>query len=272
MSVRDYFEARGNDGSWARLYEGEPDGGTYNFHTRRRTVAQLLKSEAGFARILDVGCGTGDYAALAADHGGRYFGIDFAGAMVREGRARTSRAGLAAHFAVGAGQSLPFEEDAFDLVLGMGYIAYFEDPEPALSEIRRVLKPGGVLVLQSRKSDLFGTIDRGLIHPLQAMLGRRPAAPPPAWVSRAYSPRALDRLLARFGFERKERAFDHFHTCPGCLRRRVPRLHIRFSELLGRNNPAWWRFLAVNYIGKYVLAAGRKRTRNPSRSCTDPDF
>jgi len=263
MSLRDYFEARGSDGSWARLYEGAPDAGSYNFHTRRRAVAELLKSEGAFTRVLDVGCGTGDYAALAAQHGGRYFGIDFANAMVREGRARTSRAGHAAHFAVGAGQSLPFGDDTFDLVLGMGYIAYFEDPEPALMEIRRVLEPGGVLILQSRKSDLWGAIDRELIHPLRALLGRRPPGPPPGWVSRPYSPRALDRMLARFDFERTDRAFDHFNTTPGFMRRRLPGLHIRVSELLSRHYPAWWRLLAVNYIGKYRLKVGRKRTRKP---------
>jgi hypothetical protein len=79
-------------------------------------------------------------------------------------------------------------------------------------------------------------------------------------VSRAYSPPALDRLLARFDFEPTERAFDHFNTYPGSLRRRFPGPHIRLSELLGRHHPAWWRFLAVNYIGKYRLKPGRKRT------------
>ena len=257
MSLRDYFEQRAQDGSWASLYRGPPDARTYNFLTRRDAVLRLLAADGAFPRILDVGCGTGDYAEVAARHGGVYHGIDFAPTMVREAQRTTNgsgeRAASTARFAVADGQALPFAADAFDLVLGLGYIAYFADPRPAIGELRRVLRPGGTLVLQVAKPDLFGWLDRVLFERRQRR--RAQEALPDGWVNVQYSGHALDRLLAAAGFRRTDRTFNHVHAMPGFLRRRHPQRAIRMSEALTRGRGSWWwRALAVNYIGKYVLA------------------
>lgn len=254
MSLRDYFEERSKD--WGSLYDRAADLGSYNFQTRREAVLRLLAADGPFARVLDVGCGTGDYVGVAARHGGAYFGLDFAPGMIRAARERTADAGHPVHLAVGAGERLPYRDDAFDLVLALGYIAYFADPRPALGEIRRVLRPGGSLVLQCSKADLFGTIDRALLNPLLSLLrdGRlhRPVLPD-GWVNVRYSERRLDDLAREAGFERTGRAFNNFNVLPAILRRRHPGRAIRWSEALTRGRPDRWRFLAVNYIARYVL-------------------
>src|SRR5262245_41121982 len=137
MSLRDYFEQRARDGSWAALYrEGPPDAKTYNFLTRRAAVLHLLAADGAFPRVLDVGCGTGDYAAVAARHGGTYHGVDFAPGMVAQAQRAHRHTALAAapgaapgaalgaapaaagsapppaRFAVADGEALPFADDA----------------------------------------------------------------------------------------------------------------------------------------------------------------
>ncbi len=250
MSLRDYFEQRAQEGSWASLYRGPADARTYNFLTRRDAVLRLLAADGAFPRVLDVGCGTGDYAEIAVQHDGAYHGVDFAPGMVRQARASAPAGGAALRLAVAEGRELPFADDAFDLVLALGYIAYFADPRPAIGEVRRVLRRGGTLIMQVAKPDLFGWLDRVILERRQ----RQRVALPEGWVNVRYSGRALDRLLAEHGFRRTGRAFNHVHAMPGFLRRRYPRRAISISEALSRGRGRWWRPLAVNYIGKYALA------------------
>ena len=70
VTLRDYFEQRASSGSWGSLYDGAPDPTTYNFTTRRAAVAALLAADGAYPSVLDVGCGTGDYAEIAACHDG----------------------------------------------------------------------------------------------------------------------------------------------------------------------------------------------------------
>lgn len=256
MTLRDYFEQRACEGSWGSLYDGPPDARTYNFLTRRNAVSALLERGGSWARVLDVGCGTADYAPLAARHGGAYYGVDFSLGMIQVARQRAAAAGLDARALVGSGEELPYADDAFDLVLALGYIAYFRDPRRAIAEVRRVLRPGGVLIMQVAKPDLCGWIDRAVVGRIRAVVtGRRraPAPLPDGWVNVKYAPRALDRLLGEFGFARTARAFNHFHVFPTGLRRRFPRRYIQLSEILTRGPTSWWRAFAVNYIGRYEL-------------------
>ena len=255
MGLKDYFEQRAREGSWGSLYDGAPDLRNHNFLTRRAAVFDLLESDGPFARVLDVGCGTGDYVEIASRHDGAYFGLDFSAGMICEARRRTAAAGHAAHLVVGSGERLPYRKAAFDLVLALGYIAYFHDPGLPLGEIRRVLRPGGVLIMQCAKPDLVGWIDRVVLSPLIALVRRRRrphVEAPEGWVNVRYSGRALDALARRAGFERTDRAFNNFNVLPWFLRRRFPDRAIQLSEALTYRRPSWWRFLAVNYIGRYA--------------------
>ncbi len=244
MSVRDYFEQRAREGSWGSLYDGPAGVHNYNFLTRREAVLGLLKADGRFARVLDVGCGTGDYAEIATRHGGAYHGIDFAAGMITGARRRAASAEHAPRLLVGSGEALPYADGCFDLVLGLGYVAYFTDPRPALREIGRVLRPGGTAVLQVAKVDVVGWLER--------RLARAKPTLPPGWVNVRYSQGELDRLMKEAGFERVGFVFNNFSTLPGFLRRRYPSVMVRVSEALTRRRPNLWRPLAVNYIGKYV--------------------
>lgn len=95
-------------------------------------------------RALDLGSGAGDFTALLAEAGAHATGVDVAEAALD--RARTRNAGLDFRLAPIDGQ-LPLEDNAFDLVWASEVIEHIADTARWLSEVRRVLAPGGRLLL-----------------------------------------------------------------------------------------------------------------------------
>lgn len=102
------------------------------------------------ARVLDVGCGTGIVtlrAALAVPDG-RILGVDLSDGMLQTARTKVARAALTrVTFQKMDAEALQLEDRSFDVVLSLFALAHFPDPLSALREMRRVLVPGGRLVL-----------------------------------------------------------------------------------------------------------------------------
>ncbi len=114
------------------------------FVARRDLISRLLSRwlPNSPANILDVGCGTGMMAESLARSGHRVVGIDAWG----EAFFRASGRGPAAKFLRGDATTLPFSEDLFDAVLLLDVMEHTDDVV-LLSEVRRVLHPGGTLLL-----------------------------------------------------------------------------------------------------------------------------
>lgn len=97
-------------------------------------------------RLLDVGCGLGEAAlALAADLGvdGEVVGIDASAAMVRAARSNAGAAPCRVRFTVGDARSLGEPDGAFDAVRSERTLQWIADPETAVAEMARVVRPGG---------------------------------------------------------------------------------------------------------------------------------
>jgi SAM-dependent methyltransferase len=115
-------------------------------------------------QLLDFGCGSGRFAARLATLGVRYFGIDFSREMLRTA-CRTNLA-LGMKFVQFDGQKLPFASAAFDVCLTTGVLQYLingPDISKILAELRRVLRPGGRLILieqASLSNQSSGTVSR----------------------------------------------------------------------------------------------------------------
>jgi SAM-dependent methyltransferase len=90
----------------------------------------------------DLGCGAGLAAQMAAERGATVTGLDAAQALLEIAQSRSPQGS----FMVGELESLPFGDDSFDLVTGFNAFQYAANPGAALSEAKRVAKPGAMVV------------------------------------------------------------------------------------------------------------------------------
>ncbi|PYM12976.1 MAG: SAM-dependent methyltransferase [Candidatus Rokuibacteriota bacterium] len=102
---------------------------------------------------LDVGCGTGFLTFELAARGHRVTGIDFAPAMLREARRKAAERPASVRFQAADAEQLPFPAQSFDLVMTRHVLWTLPQPEAAIDEWIRVLRPGGRLVIVDGKLD-----------------------------------------------------------------------------------------------------------------------
>jgi ubiquinone/menaquinone biosynthesis C-methylase UbiE len=177
----DYHEA---------LWEGVPEGLEPADERRRR--AFLLEHVPAGARVLDVGCGDGRFAAELVRIGAHPVGIDVAAEPLRRARERHPELDLRQVPSEGA---WPLQDASFDAVWAGEVIEHVADTAGWLSELRRVLRSGAVLLLS--------TPDHGRLQMLRwALMPRAFEAhfDPRIDHLRFYTRRTLTELLEDFGF------------------------------------------------------------------------
>jgi 2-polyprenyl-3-methyl-5-hydroxy-6-metoxy-1,4-benzoquinol methylase len=185
MPSRDHHEAL-----WQTLPEGlEPS----DFDLRRRFL--LAHVEAG-ERVLDVGCAEGRFAAELARAGAEVVGVDVAEEPLRRARARHPELDLRLVDEQGPWE---LEDASFDAVWAGEVIEHVADTAAWLSQVRRVLRSGGRLLLS--------TPDHGLLLRLRLACSTRAFAAhfdPRGEHLRFYMRTTLAALLEDFGFEEVE--------------------------------------------------------------------
>ena len=133
-------------GRWAPVYD-LVFGAVFDQGRR----AAIAAAERIGGRILEVGVGTGislpDY-----DRKCRLFGVDISEGMLRKAEERVSELGLSnvEGLAVMDAENLSFPDASFDVIVAQYVITTVPNPEAALNEFARVLKPGGEIILVSR--------------------------------------------------------------------------------------------------------------------------
>ncbi|GAB3591502.1 class I SAM-dependent methyltransferase [Angustibacter peucedani] len=140
---------------FAEAYAAQNETGLFNAYYDRPEMLRLVGDVAG-QRVLDAGCGSGPLTAALRDAGAVVTGVDISSAMVELARRRLGEdADL--HVA-DLDAPLPFEDDTFDVVVASLVLHYLEDWTTALSELHRVLRPGGRLVLSVNHPVIFPVV------------------------------------------------------------------------------------------------------------------
>ncbi|MGW2154101.1 class I SAM-dependent methyltransferase [Nonomuraea sp. NPDC001699] len=147
----------------AEGYTAENETGLVNAYYERPAMLELAGDVTG-RRVLDAGCGSGPLFAELRDRGAVVTGVDASAGMLELARRRL---GADADLRVAdLGSPLPLPDGEFDDVIASLVLHYLEDWGPALAELRRVLKPGGRLLV---------SVDHPFVSTLvKHMAGERP--------------------------------------------------------------------------------------------------
>ena len=156
-TIRERFSSEA--ANWDRLYSPEGPASIYehNLIERRETALRFIGTPAN--RVLDVGCGAGN-VILRVPGTDQIIGMDFSIPMLHQARASAHQANRKLGLMASNATSLPFSDASTGAVIALGVLEYVPNPSAALSEIHRVLEPGGTLVLSSPNArSPFVTID-----------------------------------------------------------------------------------------------------------------
>ena len=147
------LEARAN---LHRRYERQSKGNWFEWIARNASIEPD-------ASVLDIGCGPGwlwEEAADALPDGLRLTLADLSAGMVKDAVSRAESAGRYTWVEgqVSDASALPFEDSHFDTVLACHMLYHVPDPEAAVAEMRRVLRPGGVLCVTTNLEGNMGPL------------------------------------------------------------------------------------------------------------------
>ncbi|MGB8958801.1 MAG: bifunctional 2-polyprenyl-6-hydroxyphenol methylase/3-demethylubiquinol 3-O-methyltransferase UbiG [Candidatus Aminicenantales bacterium] len=230
----------------------------------KRKLVEEARIDPKATAALDVGCGGGFLAEEIARMGFDTTGVDPSARSVQAAATHAHENGLNIQYRTGTGESLPFEEESFGVVFCCDVLEHVRDLPRVVSEISRVLKPGGVFC--------YDTFNRTWLSRLAAIKISqvwKPWAfmPPNLHVWRMFiKPGEMKSLLRQNGLEWKE----HRGLIPdipiprllGYLRKRA-RGEWTYAELAAKVRMVESRITAVMYMGCAIK-------RRPSGADTDP--
>ncbi len=158
-------------------------------------------------KVLDVACGSGNLAIVAAKKGADVTGVDIADNLVEAAKRRAGTEGLNIKFEQGDAEALPYEDNTFDLVMTMFGAMFAPRPDVTAGELVRVCKPGGTIAM----ANWTPTGHSGQMFKLAVKYLPPPDMPPPVlWgvpeeVTKRFDDRVTDLkmtpTMAEFSYE-----------------------------------------------------------------------
>jgi ubiquinone/menaquinone biosynthesis C-methylase UbiE len=141
------------------------------FRERQLDLARVTAGES----VLDVGCGTGTLAVAAARRATTVHGLDPSSDLLARARKKARRARLEVSFELGSGESLPYSDESFDVVLSSFVLHHLSHDalRDSARELRRVVKPTGrVLIVDTGHGAAHGGgFDLAAMAPRLAAVG-----------------------------------------------------------------------------------------------------
>jgi SAM-dependent methyltransferase len=174
-----------------------------NYGAATEIMLDMAGVQAG-SRVLDVAAGTGESAVMAAarvGQKGHVLAADVSAAMLDVAAEAARQAGLTnVETRVMNAENLELDMDSFDAVICRNALMHFPNPVKALTEMRRVVKPGGkvaVIVLAALEKNPY----HGILHEAARRIGNIPApAPGEPWQYALGEPGALEEVYRRGDF------------------------------------------------------------------------
>ena len=147
--------------------------------------AEVFYQRLGIApgtRLLDVACGAGQIALIAARAGAKVTGCDIATNWIEQARTRAAAEGLEITFEEGDAESLPYQDAQFEAVISMFGAMFAPRPELVAAELTRVCRPGGIVAMANwTPGGFIGQCSRslpGISRPRACLLQRCGAMKP----------------------------------------------------------------------------------------------
>ena len=192
---------------WNDLYDSETARLEEASFRRRRDVAVslALRELPPGGRVVDIACGAAPVLSELRRRGAACVGVDHAPDMLRHAQKRLRSAGLDEGELYRADcRALPFADGAFDVAVCLGLISYVENYDAVLQEIRRVLRPGGQVLISFR--NCFNPVLWDPIRLLTTLavftVGR--SQPAPYRIGRLMDHREVRTRMISQGFELRE--------------------------------------------------------------------
>jgi ubiquinone/menaquinone biosynthesis C-methylase UbiE len=151
-------DARQEFESWGRRYDRDP---LQKFLFKPSHRLMVRKFQQGEERILDIGCGTSQFAArvLPRFSNARVVGLDLSRSMLKASQCRCFRGHDRMHLVQGDSQCLPFADDTFDLVTCSHSFHHYPNQLQVVQEMHRVLRPEGrVMIIDGDRDRWWGRL------------------------------------------------------------------------------------------------------------------
>ncbi len=237
-----------------------------NFARFAARALELAQVRDG-ADIVDVACGPGTLALLAAPRCNRVAALDFAEPMIAALRAHVGYAMLGNIDArVGDGQALPFGDHEFDAGFSMFGLMFFPDRAAGLRELRRVVKPGGRIVLSSW---LPADDIREMRAVFAAIRAATPGPPPPPFVPPLSDPATIRDEVAAAGFgdvDVQQVTYDVAYASTAAMCDSLERTLAPLALMRERLGPDAWPPIAAQIRASIEQALGSGPQAVPQRA------
>jgi len=246
---------------WEKYWEVHADADEL-YSNEDRIINQLASAcPIEGQRILEVGAGSGRDSVRLVNMGGKVFVLDYAEGSLAVVKREALAAGVEVYLVCGDATGMPFKDTCFDVLFHQGLMEHFRNPSRLLDENRRVLRKGGIVLVDvPQRYNIYTVVKHLLI-----LLGRWFAG----WETE-YSVGSLERLVASRGF-RVESSYGDWMV-PGFFYRglryvlrqlgiaRLPKypraiplfskLSERFREWFRKKRLAFYTFAVIGTVGR----------------------
>lgn len=198
--ILSYFEVQAKTGEWDSLYD-KNNPASYPFIVRFVKAINLIKQVENNS-VLDLGCGTGILIPYVIENKGKYIGLDNSESMLKTVNKKFSKLIENGNVSLHLKDIREFTpSEKFDIIIGLGFIEYFDDPETVVEQLYELLPKGGQLILSFPNFKSLDYFNLQLTAPIRFLLrkltGRHTISPP----RKMWNSKYAKKLFSNAGFQ-----------------------------------------------------------------------